>query len=189
MLDPTTKNQKASPSHLQADKHTSEHIHWPTYCRCIFLQRAFLRVLNDSKSRGQMHTLPLERDICFYRKCRKISYNSGILHLFNKVSPELRTQKNGVKNATVTQWRTNTTLCPVCIWVEIIIWLDSYPGRTCDTPVNTVSVEHQKTEMTSHMKTKSLRSVKFSFGEERMRFLHKEVGTHFIWWEFPWNSI
>ena len=39
-------------------------------------------------------------DIRFYRKSRDISHDSGILHLADKVSPTLRTQKNGVKNAT-----------------------------------------------------------------------------------------
>ena len=60
-------------------------------------------------------------DIRFYRKLRKPSHDSGILHMDDKVSPEFRTQKNGVKNATVTQWRTATTLYPVHIWAEIII--------------------------------------------------------------------
>ena len=54
-------------------------------------------------------------DIHFYRKLRKLSHGSGILHLADKVSPKFRRQKNGVKNATVTQWWTATTLCPVRI--------------------------------------------------------------------------
>ena len=85
-------------------------------------------------------------DIRFYRKCREFSHNSGILHLADKASPTFRTQKNGVKNATVTQCRTTTTLCPVHIWAEIIIRLDSYLGIKRDTPVNTVWVESQKND-------------------------------------------
>ena len=38
-----------------------------------------------------------------------------VLHLADKVSLTFHTQKNRVKNATVTQWRTTTTLCPVRI--------------------------------------------------------------------------
>ena len=114
----------------------------------------------------------------FYKKHRELSHNNGILHLADKVSLTFRTQKNGVKNATVTQWQTTTTLCPVRIWAEIIIRLDSYSGTTRDTPVNTVWVELKKTN--SHMTTKSLRSGKLSFGKERLGFSHKEVGTHSI---------
>ena len=77
-----------------------------------------------------------------------MSHDSGILHLADKVSPAFRTQKNGVKNATVTQWRTTTTLCPVRIWAKIIISLDSYLETTRDTPVNTFWVESQKMTIT-----------------------------------------
>ena len=96
------------------------------------------------------------------------------------LTPTFCTQKNGVKNGTVTQWRRTTTLCPVSIWAEIIILLDSYLGTTCDTPVNTVWVERQKTTITSQMTTNYLREGTLSFGEERLGFSHKEVGTHSI---------
>ena len=62
-------------------------------------------------------------DIQFYRKYHELPHDSGILHLTDKLSPTFRTQKNGVKNATVTQWRTNKNLCPVRIWAGIIIIL------------------------------------------------------------------
>ena len=61
------------------------------------------------------HTLQKE-DIGFYRKSRQLSHDSGILNLAHKVSPALRTQKTGFKNATATQWWTTTTLCLVHIW-------------------------------------------------------------------------
>ena len=104
-------------------------------------------------------------NIKFYSKLRELPHNSGILHLDNKVSPTFRTQKNGVKNATVKQWRTIKNLFLVCIWAEIIIILDSYPVTTCDTPVNIVWVEHHKTAMTSEITTKSLRSGTLYFGK------------------------
>ena len=119
-------------------------------------------------------------DVHFYRKCRKLSHDSGILHLYDKISPIFRTHKNSVKNATVTQWRTTATLCMVLIWAEIIIRMYSYLGTTRDTPVTTVWVEHQNTEITSHMTTKSLRSGTRSFGKDILGFSQKEVGTHSI---------
>ena len=109
-----------------------------------------------------------------------MSHDSGILHLADKVSPTLRTQKNGVKDATVTKWRITTTLCLVRIWAEIIIQLDSYSGTTSDIPVNRVWVERQKTTITSQMTTNSLREGTLYFGEKRLGLSHKEVGTHSI---------
>ena len=107
---------KASPPYLQANKPTSEHSHRPTDHRRIFLRYAVLRVLYNSLKGVQTHTHPSERGYTFYRKRRELSHDSGILHLANKVSMIFRTQENGINNATVTQWRTSTTLCPVCIW-------------------------------------------------------------------------
>ena len=60
------------------------------------------------------------------------------------VSLTLRTQKNGVKNATVTQWRTASNLLLVRIWAEFIIRLDSYSVKTRETPVNMVWIDHKK---------------------------------------------
>ena len=75
----------------------------------------------------EKHTRILQKgDIRFYRKRRKLSHDSGILYLADKVSFKFCTQENGVKNAIVTQRWTASTLCPVRIWEEIIIQLDSY---------------------------------------------------------------
>ena len=121
-----------------------------------------------------------KEDIRFYRKSRELYHDSGILHLADKVSQTFHTQKNGVKNATMTQLRTTTTLCPVNIWAEIIIQLDSYSGTTSVTPVNTVWVERHKTTITSQMTTNSLRAGTLYFGEKRLGFSHKEVRTQSI---------
>ena len=105
------------------------------------------------------HTRIIQKGgIIFYRKRRELSHRSGILHLADKVSPTFRKQKNGVKNATATQWRTTKTLCQVKIWDEIIIRLDLYLGKTSVTPVNTVWLESHKTTITSQMTTNSLRA-------------------------------
>ena len=50
----------------------------------------------------QTHTLQ-KGDIRFYRKRRELTHNSGILNLDDKVPSTFHTQKNGVKNDTVTQ--------------------------------------------------------------------------------------
>ena len=46
--------------------------------------------------------------------------------------------------------------------------------------MNTVWVERHRTTITSQMTTNSLRASTLSFGEERLGFSHKEVGTHSI---------
>ena len=139
-----------------------------------------LSSFSDAVQRNQFGTtrkhILQKGDIHFYRKRRELSHNSGILHLADKVSPIFRTQKNGVKNSTVTQWRTTTTLCPVYIWAEIIIRMDSYSGTTRDTPVNTVWVERHKTTINSQMTTNPLRGSTFYFVEETLGFSQKKGG-------------
>ena len=87
-------------------------------------------------------------DIQIYRKRCELPHKSRILHLANKVAPTFCTQKNGFKNATLTQWRINTNICMVGIWAEIIIRLDSYLETTHDTTVNTV---WKKEENSNHL--------------------------------------
>ena len=116
--------------------------------------------------------------IRFYRKCHKLTHNSIRIHLVDKVSPTFSTQKNGVKNETVTQWQKGKPLCPVQIWSDIISILELYPVTSDNTPLNTVWVENHKTTITSQMKIKVLRSWTLSFGEEHLGFSHKEIVTH-----------
>ena len=117
------------------------------------------------------HTHILQKgDVKFYRNHHELPHESGILHLADKIYPTFRTQKNGVKHSTVTQWRKTTNLCLVRIWAEIIIIMDSYQVTIHDKPVNTVWIEHLKTEITSQMTNKSLRSGTLYFSEKRLGF-------------------
>ena len=128
-LYPTTKHQKYTPENLLLHIYKRTNTHLNTAIGQLIVG-AFLfgmRSCNYSTTpKGEdKNTRILQKgDINFYRKCRGLYHDSGILHLSDKASPTFFTQKNGVKNATVTQWRTATTLCPVRIWAEIIIGLE-----------------------------------------------------------------
>ena len=62
-------------------------------------------------------------DIKLYSKQCDLLHSSVYIHLSDKVSLTFRTQNNGVKNSTLTQWWTGKNLCPVQIWADIIIIL------------------------------------------------------------------
>ena len=111
-------------------------------------------------------------------KKRKLIHRSDCKHLKEMISTKFRTQKSGIKNATVTQWRTGKHLCLVQVWADIVTRLESYLGPSDDTPVNTVWVENHKTTITSQMKIKSMSSGTLSFEEEHLGLSHKKVGTH-----------
>ena len=119
-LDPTTKHQKAIPAKLVLNIYKRTDTHLNTAIGQL-ITGAF------SSACGHASTPPLLKGrtnahaFYLYRKRRELSHDSGILHLADKVSPAFRMHKNGVTNATVTQWRTTTTLCLLRIWAEIII--------------------------------------------------------------------
>ena len=168
--DPTTKHQKDIPENPVLHIYKQKNTHLNTSIGQLIagaFSLAWYPMSTQLPPKGRTHThTSFRRGIYhFYRKCHKLPHDSGILHLDDKVSPIFRTQKKRVKNATVTQWRTTTTLCSLRIWEEIIIPLDSYPVTTRDTPVNTVWVDHQKTAITSKITPKYLRSVTPSFGK------------------------
>ena len=115
--------------------------------------------------------------INFYRKQWDLKNSSGQIQLAQKVSLTFRTHKMGVKNATVTQWRTCKHLCPVRIWTNIIPILKSYPGTSDKSPIDTLWVENFRTSTTSQMIIKILRSGTLYFEKEHLRFSQKEMGN------------
>ena len=119
-LDPTTKHQKAIPEKLFLHIYKRTNTHMNTAIGQL-IAGVFLFGMRSCeyskipKGEDKCRHILQKWDIRFYRKCREISHDSEIIHLADKVSPKFRTQKNVVKNSTATQWRTATTLCPVCI--------------------------------------------------------------------------
>ena len=127
---PTKKNQKAIPAKLvlhiykRTDTHLNTAIGQLTAGEFFFVMLSF-RYSSNPKGEDKITLILQKGYIRFYRERIELFHNSGILHLADKVSPTFGTQKNWVKNSTVKQWRTTTTLYPVHIWAEIIIRLDS----------------------------------------------------------------
>ena len=119
-LDPTMKNQKYIPAKLVLHIYNWTNTNLSTSIGQLISGAFFFGMryceYSTTPKEEDTHTHILQKgDILFYRKIRELSHDSGILHLANKVPPELRTQKTGVKKAIVTQWRTATTLCLVRI--------------------------------------------------------------------------
>ena len=130
-IDPTAKHQKAIPAKLLLHIYKRTNTHLNTVIGQLIAGVFVFGVQSceySSTPKGEdKHTRILQKgDIHFCRKCRELSHDSGTHHLADKVSLKFRTQKNRVKNAIATQWRTATNLCPVQIWAEVIIRLDSY---------------------------------------------------------------
>ena len=106
-LDPTTKHQKAIPINifLHIYRQTNTHLNTAIFqltSGAFFFDIWSCKYSTNPKGEEKCTLILQKGDTRFYRKCREISHDSGILHLADEVSPTFRTQKNGVKNATVT---------------------------------------------------------------------------------------
>ena len=105
-LDSKTKHHKYIPAKLVLYIYKQKNTHINTAIGQLIAGEFFLGMQSCTYSttpKGEdKHTRILQKgDICFYRKRRELSHDSGVLHLDDKVSPAFRTQKNGVKIATV----------------------------------------------------------------------------------------
>ena len=119
-LEPTMKHHKAIPGKLflHIYKRTNTNLNTAIsqlIAGAFFFDMRYCEYSKTPKREEKCTHILQKRDICFNIKCLKLSHNSGVLHLDDKVSPKLCTRKNGVKNATVTQCQTAITLCPVHI--------------------------------------------------------------------------
>ena len=126
MLDPPTKHQKAilEKLFLHIYKHTDTHLNTDIgqlIAGAFFFGLRSCDYSTTPKGEDKRTCIIQKGDISLYRERREIYHDSGILHLADKISLTFCTQKNGVKNATVTLWRTTTTLSLVRICEKIII--------------------------------------------------------------------
>ena len=120
-LDPPTKYQKSIPAKLILHIYKRTNTHLKTAIGQLIAGAFFFGMRScdystTPKGEDKRTRILQKGDIHFYRKRRELYHDSRILHLYDTVSQTFRTQNNGVKNATVTQWPTTTTLCLVNIW-------------------------------------------------------------------------
>ena len=112
---PTTKHQKYIPENLALHVYRQTKTDLNTAIGQLIAGAFFFGMRpceysTTPKGEDKRTGILQKEGIRSYRKLRELSHDSGILHLSDKVSPIFLTQKNGVKNATVTQWWTTTTL-------------------------------------------------------------------------------
>ena len=190
---PLTKNQKEISTNLVLHIYNKQHPHLSMIIGQLIAGALLFGIqsceyLETPKGEAKLTCILCKGDIRFYREHHELIHNSGRIQLVKKNSPTFRTQKNGSKNTTLTQWRRGKCLCLVHIWANIISRLDSYPWTWDDNPLNTAWLENHKTTITYQMTIKYMISGTLSLGEERLGLSHKEVGTLYLQSGFPWRS-
>jgi hypothetical protein len=125
-----------------------------------------IRIFSLSKE-GYMITLPHTSDL-------------SLLQQADCVSITFENQKNGEKDACITQHRTppHKQLCPVRAWALIINRILSYPGTNMDTTVNTFKKQNKLVKITSNQTRNLIKSNVKSIGQQRLGIDINTVGTH-----------
>ena len=101
-LDPTTKHQKYIPAKLVLHIYRQTNTYLNTDI-CQLITGAFFfgmwscKYSTNPKGEDKCTRILQKGGICFYRKRRELSHDSGILHMSDKVSPTFCTHKMGSK--------------------------------------------------------------------------------------------
>ena len=97
------------------------------------------------------------------------------------VSITFRKQKKDEKYDTVNQLASgDAVLCPLQAWAALVRRIRGYPGSSDDTPVSTVLVNGQITQVTSKILVVALEGAIEAVGRDRIGIQKGEVGTHSI---------
>ena len=120
------------------------------------------------------------QDIDFYAKSKKLHPTHDDIASATSVSITFRNQKNGKKNAVITQHRNESNLCPVKAIAKITSRILSYPDCSLNSPVNTIRTNKTTYHISSTMVLNRIRDVVKGFGPDDLGFLASETGTHSI---------
>ena len=141
---------------------------------------------HTDKSESKKTKLLCLRNIKFYNKSsdgylQEIEHNNDLTTLESAscVSITFENQKNGEKEATITQHRTSRDrICPVRAWAQTAHRILSYDGTNADTPVNTFKSNGKLVQFTSKQVRQNIKSTVKTIGATRLGIDIKRVGTH-----------
>jgi hypothetical protein len=144
----------------------------------------YLQVKNPEDKQTKILTLEY---IAFYQNDIKLPHlQASALSSTNQVLITFVVQKNGRKDNTITQWRTNDrVLCPVIQWAALVQCISNYPGAMPATPVSLVWVCNCISHVTSNIFKSALYNGVVAAGETKLCIHHHEVGIYFIHTDAP----
>ena len=109
---------------------------------------------------------------------QEISHKSPEIANADVVSITFIFQKNGEKEATITQHQSKNKLCPVKAWAAIVTRIRAYPGNKDSTPVNTYMKQKKLKQFTSTQIRNYLRLMVSEIGTTKLGIDIDRVGTH-----------
>lgn len=184
-LDPNTQNQCALPLNifrlLSFNKlsRRNEHIGLLAVGALFFGMRSceYLGVKNQHLKQTKLLTL---NDFQFFRRNKKIDLRSATIKNAEYLSITFVSQKNGEKNQTIIQHKSNRSLCPVKAWGTLINLILSYKNTNNYTTINYFEDDNGPNQITAQDMIGQIRAACKTIGEEKLGFLPERAGTHSI---------
>ena len=184
-MDPNTSNQCALPLCvfrlllLNGLSTKNKHIGLLAVGALFFGMRSceYLGVKNQTAKQTKLLTL---ENFQFFKENRRIDANSPNLAKADFLAITFVSQKNGEKNQSIIQHRSNRSLCPVKAWGSLVILIRSYNGTADSTTINYYENDGRPSYITSEDMIKQIRSACQTLGEEKLGFTPEQAGTHSI---------
>ena len=184
-MDPNTSNQCALPLsifrllYFNRLSVKNKHIGLLAVGALFFGMRSceYLGVKNQSQKQTKLLTL---QNFQFFKGNKRINMDSSGLTGADFLSITFTSQKNGEKNQSIIQHRSNRSLCPVKAWGSLIKLILSYKGTDGLTTINYFESGGRPGYVTADDMIKQIRSACQTVGESELGFTPDRAGTHSI---------
>ena len=182
--DPAEKHKKALPVRVfkylneKHQCHFDEAIGQLTTTAFFFAMRSC--EYSEVKIPGKTKLLRLS-DLQFFKNKKTLNIEKDdIENEADCVSITFRNQKNGKKNAIVSQYRNSFKLCSVKALAKLAKRILGYKGTDINSYVNTIMINNILFKIKNDDVIKRLRQVVRIFGKDDLGFNEMEIGTHSI---------
>ena len=152
----------------------------------LFFAMRSCKYSHTDKNESKKTKLLCLRNIQFFNKStdgylQEVPHDSNLTTLQSSdcVTITFENQKNGQKDATITQHKTPANrICPVKAWANTIHRILSYEGTDSNTEVNTFKINGKLVKFTSKQICQHIKSTVKTIGSSRLGIDIKRVGTH-----------
>ena len=152
----------------------------------LFFAMRSCKYSHTDKNESKKTKLLCLRNIQFFNKStdgylQEVPHDSNLTTLQSSdcITITFENQKNGQKDATITQHKTPANrICPVKAWANTIHRILSYEGTDSNTEVNTFKINGKLVKFTSKQICQHIKSTVKTIGSSRLGIDIKRVGTH-----------
>ena len=184
-FDPNTRNQFALPLDviklLYFNRLTPKNRHIGLLATgALFFGMRSCEYLQVRNQQHKQTKLLIIQNFQFYKNNQRQNITDPNIREADFIAITFVSQKNGNKNQTIIQHRSNRTLCPVKAWGTLITLILSYEKTSTLTPINYFVHDNGPSQITATDMITQIRAACKTLGEQKIGIEIDRVGTHSI---------